>query len=138
MCSNVPHYREPVCFMSFGDPQDLVNRMIDYMEEISDRAYELLREDFKDVYAQIDAVKDDLVSPKPLTEVLDNYLHELPVVGFNSSNYDLNLIKPYFFQRLVFTDNDDDDDASSFQFLVKSNNQYKCISTKKKKEFFGH
>ncbi|KAL8613898.1 hypothetical protein ACOMHN_032888 [Nucella lapillus] len=131
VCSKVPDYREPVCFVSSGDPQDLVNRMIDHIEEISDKAYKLLKEDFKDVYAQIDAVKDDLVSPKPLKDVLDNYLHELPVVGFNSSNYDINLIKPYFFQRLVF--NDDDDDESTFQFLVKTNNQYKCISKKKMK-----
>ena len=32
---------------------------------------------------------------------LEAYLQELPVVGFNSAKYDLNVIKPYFFHRFV-------------------------------------
>ena len=38
---------------------------------------------------------------KELRERLEAYREELPVVGFNSSNYDLNVIKPYLFQLVT-------------------------------------
>jgi hypothetical protein len=68
------------------------------------------------------------------------------VVGFNSSRYDINVIKPYLIQALA-TDNQniatidldgDDDNAPDTQsrdtgikFVVKRNNQYMCIATSK-------
>ena len=72
------------------------------------------------------------------------------MVGFNSLNYDLSVIKPYFFQRVaslaVQTDKqaghditdlekekDEEEerekkDKSKLKFVVKDMNQYKCAS----------
>ena len=110
-----------MCFISDGDPQDLVNKMVDHLELISDHSYRLLREEFADVYDQLDqreveevkgeSTKTGLTS-KQLRHKLDAYLYELPVVGFNSSNYDLNVIKPYFFQRVANLAQQTDQQAS--------------------------
>ena len=121
ICSNVPTFQNPVCFISDGDPQDLVNKMVDHLELISDHSYRLLREEFADVYDQLDqreveeengeSTKTGLTAKQPRHK-LDAYLHELPVVGFNSSNYDLNVIKPYFFQRVANLAHQTDQQAS--------------------------
>ena len=46
ICSNVPTFDEAVCFISDGDPQDLVNKMVDHLKLTSDHSYRLLREEF--------------------------------------------------------------------------------------------
>ena len=59
VCSNVPSFEDTVCFISDGDPQSLVNKMVDYLEEVSDHAYHLLREEFADVFDQLDEKEDE-------------------------------------------------------------------------------
>ena len=39
VCSNVPGYEEPVCFITSGDSKQLVREMMRYLEAISDEAY---------------------------------------------------------------------------------------------------
>ncbi|KAL8600852.1 hypothetical protein ACOMHN_056510 [Nucella lapillus] len=57
--SNVPSYDEPVCFVSEGDPQKLVDRMFDHLEEIAQHAYLLSREEFADVYDELAAMAQE-------------------------------------------------------------------------------
>ncbi|KAL8581674.1 hypothetical protein ACOMHN_049230 [Nucella lapillus] len=54
--SNVPSKDEPVCFVSEGDPQKLVNGMFDHLEEIAQHTYLLSREEFADVYDELAAM----------------------------------------------------------------------------------
>ena len=56
-----------------------------------------------------------------LTKEFDNYLCELIVLGYDSSNYDLNLIKPKLIERLV----------KKIGFVIKKANNYLCIKTNK-------
>ena len=44
VCSNVPEFESPVCFISEGDPPNLVDRMGDYLELISTKAFQILRD----------------------------------------------------------------------------------------------
>ena len=39
--------------------------------------------------------------PIDLTQHLERYVHTLPIVGFNSGRYDLNLIKTYLLPYLI-------------------------------------
>ena len=85
---------------------------------------------------------------------IKSYLHKLPVIGFNSGKYDLNVIKPYLLscycsrcseeeeeeeeEQQQFTDNDDCDKrptnlSSPFHIVVKKNSNYMCIATAKLK-----
>ena len=52
-----------------------------------------------------------------------NYVSVLPVLGFNSSKYDLNLIKKYFPKHLGL--------ATDCQYVVKKTNQYTAVVTSK-------
>ena len=50
------------------------------------------------------------------------YLSQLPVLGFNSSSYDINLIKGALIEQLGMYE-------STNSFVVKKSNNYSCIST---------
>ena len=163
IASNVPSFTEPVCFVTEGNPQDLIDRMIDYLEQISKHSYHLLRDQFQSVFdALVTLIHGDNkqgVPAKMLAQRLDAFLSELPVVGFNSGKYDINVIKPFLIRRLLRSapvpknrqdkdgdyNSDDDDDShgddedetdqdkkknkSPLQFVVKRNNDFLCIST---------
>jgi hypothetical protein len=51
------------------------------------------------VYVSIAELDDSLV--KAPEKKLDDYLRQLPVIGFNSGNYDLNVIKPFLVNYFV-------------------------------------
>ena len=148
VASNVPNYEGPICFVTDGDPQKLVDRMVDYLETVSRASYENLHDHcFEQAYDQIqtriadeeenpDAERLGPLSGQKLEKLLDDYLSELPVFGFNSSKYDLNVIKPYFFSRMVRGGGGGRDDDhpfgfnhTPFKFQVKSGNVHKCIAT---------
>ena len=111
VCSNVPHFTEPKCrVVNKGDPQILVNSMVTYLENILDASYsQILYEDFSHVFEQLNKIEetqqqniDSLNVPaQTFRQKLQEYLRELPVVGLNSSRYDLNVIKPFLIQKFV-------------------------------------
>ena len=58
---------------------------------------------------------------KKLRDRLEEYLKELPVLGFNSGKYDLNAVKEFLFPVLVQNE--------GVQFTVKRNNNFMCLKT---------
>ena len=58
---------------------------------------------------------------KELSKKFQHYCHQLPVLGFNSAKYDLNLVK----SKLAYHLNLAEDDC----FVIKQNSAYTCIST---------
>ena len=58
-----------------------------------------------------------------LKQQLEQYLQELPVVGFNTGKYDANATKIDPFTRLV--------DSHKIKYTVKRNNTFMCIKTEK-------
>ncbi len=113
IASNVPDFDEPVCFVTDGNSQTLVDKMMTHLEQISQRSFELLKEHFSDVFEVLSAREKEETSEgfepkgrsaKQLIQQFETYLHQLPVIGFNSSCYDLVVIKPFLFQRLRESD----------------------------------
>ena len=117
VCSNVPGYENPACYISNGDPQMLANRMMDQLLEISQRSYSLLQIRYQPILKQLDQQiqtltqqeetskeedtgKKQRVYLKGLKCRLESYMKELPVLGFNSGKYDINIIKPYLYKHL--------------------------------------
>ena len=84
---------------------------------------------------------------KTLIGQLMGWLHHLPVIGFNSGMYDLNVIKQFFVPYLLKPskqddnddgkddddDEDDDDDDDDTRFVIKRQNTFMCFSTRKLK-----
>ena len=133
ICSNVPGFSLPCCFINEGDPNQLVDRFMNYLNKISNAAYKMLTKVYEDVFDSLknaletatanrslneDAICDvinkdnhsdndndaeeydgaeiSIITPEDIYKLiasLKGFLKELPVIGFNSGKYDLNLIK---------------------------------------------
>ena len=209
VCSNVPNYSQPKCFVSNGNSTLLVKNMVDYLVDISKESYRLMKQEFDFLFQSIDEklgetsttlyeekhrvyeisdeegedimetdseeeleseteedrefLDDDeeveeqgpsfyraldrererhsdddddsvqredstqehmkkKVNPlKKMREKLEDYLKELPVVGFNSGKYDLNAVKEFLFPVLLQNEN--------IQFTIKRNNNFMRLKT---------
>ena len=146
VASNVPGYEPAQCYITDGDSDKLVEEMMNNLIVISDAAYDSLLPSYVDVLADLDARKHaweeetkeaeeeedgkKTVNPyKPLEKQLQAWLHQLPVLGFNSGRYDLNAIKKFFVPLLIH--NNTAERASCF--VIKRQNNFMCLSTDKLK-----
>ncbi|XP_069106330.1 uncharacterized protein [Argopecten irradians] len=141
VCSNVPGFEEPYCIVEAGDAQVLVKKFVDYLKMIQCAAAEEMRRRFGGILEELDEElvgregdmsEDETVNLidyrfKELRKARDNllrYLDQIPVIGFNCSKYDLNLIKTVLVKHLHM-----DNELDNQSFVVKKCNQYMCIST---------
>ena len=108
ICSNVD--REPKCFIN-KDQSLLVDDMMKCLGNISDEVYKLATEKWDYVFTELEErekafepLPDDsdetaqqkqysLEKLRALQGSFHHYCRQCPVLGFNSSNYDLNLVK---------------------------------------------
>nr|XP_022301117.1 uncharacterized protein LOC111109328 [Crassostrea virginica] len=167
VCSNVEGFETPHCIV---DPHidSLVQKMVEYMENIANRGEELARKKFDYVLKELeDMIKDpptelcrishndrsdaltegdesweedlfdgcdDAYRSQPsdsaadelvkkliqLKEQFESYCKQMICLGFNSSKYDMNLVKSHLAKHLQMEKDN--------VFTVKRNNQYACLS----------
>ena len=139
VCSNVPSFTEPKFMRNHGSEQELIDDFVSYLEKIAAHSFILLKDQYADAYAQLDARQaseeqdpDSRIgqSARSLKNTLDAYLMELPVVGFNSGSYDLNLIKSTLFKRLSESDACESESARGpIKYIVKNGNHFKAIAS---------
>ena len=151
VASNVPGYESPSCFVTDGDSNKLVAEMMSHLHAVSDAAFESLKPSYESVLDELKMLKevwdsaekecgleddeneDDVdgknrTNPfKKLQDQLSSWLQQLPVIGFNSGKYDLNMIKR-FFVPFVLTPGEDQDESC---FVIKRQNTFMCFSTNK-------
>ena len=138
VASNVPGYEPAQCYVTDGDSDKLVADMMDHLTAISDAAYESVLPLYADVLEELKTRKEawdeeeeeedgkKTVNPcKTLEKQLQTWLRQLPVIGFNSGHYDLNVIKKFYIPYMV-KNND-------IQFVIKRQNTFMCFSTPKLK-----
>ena len=117
MASNVPGHEEVQCLVTDGNPDKLVADMMNILRAMSDAAYEDLKVSYEDVLEQLaEAITDwdereqaatttEESRPKnpykTLMGQLYGWLHQLPVIGFNSGKYDLNAIKKFLIPHFI-------------------------------------
>ncbi len=135
VASNVPGYDKPKHFVTNGNAQELLDGMVVYLEEISRASYETMQPDFQPIFEEIDTKMESLraknidkrVKQKRLNQLerlrqeLDAYLTVMPVLGFNSSRYDLNMTREYLYPAILR--------QGSIQILIKKGCAYQCIQT---------
>ena len=120
LASNVPGHETPQCYVTDGDSDKLVGSMMSDLSAISDAAFGMLMPSYDNVLNELEvrkdawheaerkAPKEDDSKPEDDEEVemgesktnpyktligqLLGWLHQLPVIGFNSGRYDLNVI----------------------------------------------
>ena len=134
---NVPGYEPAQCYITDGDSDKLVADMMAGLVATSDAAYDLLKPSYGSVLNELEARKeawDDAESEanaeesktnpfNTLAGQLHGWLHQLPVIGFNSGKYDLNMIKRSFVPLLI----------SNNAAVIKRQNTYMCLYTDKLK-----
>ena len=139
VASNVPGYEPALCFVTDGDADKLVGSMMTRLNTTSDAAFASLLPLYADVLADLDARKhaweeetkeaeeeaeEGRNNPyKTLIGQLLGWLRQLPVIGFNSGKYDLNMIKRSFVPLLI----------SNNAAVIKRQNTYMCLYTDKLK-----
>ena len=143
VCSNVPGYKEPKCFISDGSEVSLITTFMKYIEEIQERSYEESCLKFTEVFQALDdaIIDQELIeeefadkhfsnpvmykarSLSKLQTLFESYLATIPVIGFNSGSYDLNVMKGPLLKHLH--DND------KIQFTIKRDSRLQCIQTDK-------
>ena len=136
LASNVPGLEPALCFVTDGDADKLVGCMMTRLNTISDAAFASLLPLYADVLADLDARKyaweEDIKEAeeeeveggrnnpyKTLIGQLLGWLRQLPVIGFNSGKYDLNMIKCSFVPLLI----------SNNAAVIKRQNIYMCLYT---------
>ena len=132
VASNVPGYEPAQCYVTDGDSDKLVADMITRLNTISDAAYESLLPLYADVLEELKTRKEawdeeeeeqdgkKTVNPcKTLEKQLQTWLRQLPVIGFNSGKYDLNVVKKFFVPLLIHNN----------AAVIKRQNTFMCFST---------
>ena len=127
--SNVPGHTEAKCIISKGNEQELIDSFISEIETISKSSYEILKKQFEHIF---DILEERINStehsgphydnPSNLKDLLEEYIRVIPVVGFNSGRYDLNVIKTFLFRKLNQTD-------TKIKYILKTGNTFKAIAT---------
>ena len=126
VASNVPGYESGVCFLTEGSEEELIQKLVDYLESLSEVSYKLLLEKFDYVFEQLE--RSENVRKEKILNKFISYCKELVVLGFNSASYDINLIKPTLIQILL----------KDIQFLLKRTNSYLCLKTLKLRLIFRY
>ena len=151
----MPGHEDAQCYITDGDSDQLVEEMMNTLIAISDAAYDSFLPSYVDVLADLDARKHaweeetkeaeeeeeeeegaengkKTVNPyKKHMQQLYRWLRQLPVIGFNSGRYDLNVIKQFLIPYLL--KQDDEAAADEIQFVIKRQNTFMCFSTEKLK-----
>ena len=119
IASNIPNFEDPICFVAEGNETVLVQKLVDYMEKLSDAAYAILQERYEYVFDAL-AMSPNCRSENLLKE-FDAFIRELRILDYNSCKYDLPLIQTILIRELV----------EKIDFVIKKVNIYLCLKTTK-------
>ena len=146
VASNVPGHEDAQCYITNGDSDKLVADMMSHLHAVSDAAFESLKPSYESVLDKLKMLKEEWDSAeeecgleeaeseanadesktnpyKTLENQLLGWLRQLPVIGFNSGKYDLNMIKRSFVPLLIYNN----------AAVIKRQNTYMCLYTDKLK-----
>ena len=143
VASNVPGHEDAQCYITNGDSDKLVADMMSHLHAVSDAAFESLKPSYESVLDKLKMLKEEWDSAEeecgleeaenedevarknrtnPFKKLLDqlfSWLHQLPVIGFNSGRYDLNVVKKFFVPLLIHNN----------AAVIKRQNTFMCFST---------
>ena len=122
VASNVPGHEQVKCLVTDEDTNKLVSAMMDILRSMSDAAYDKIKDSYEYALEQLaealtnwdeqeetarsatDKESRPATNPyKTLMGQLYGWMHQLPVIGFNSGKYDLNAIKQFFIPYFLST-----------------------------------
>ena len=108
LCSNIDGYTEPY-FIEHRDVKELFRLMFLRLDEMTERAVEVMRQQMKPLYDKVLEKFEKLQKKQSKKEnyfsgqgvrALERYINEVPILGFNSGFYDINLNIEEFMMEL--------------------------------------
>jgi len=149
VCSNIPEFDKPVCFVRHSTVDECVERFVAYVELAAMKAEELLVPKYKYIRAKIrsfvksreqaesqfaeakfssSAMYKSRVALCGLQEKITSWIQQVPLVSFNGQNYDLHVMKAALVK--CFCDVDEEgNEETSIQHVVKKQEAMACITT---------
>ena len=138
ICSNVPKYTKAKTFVD-AESDKLVSSMLHYLYCVQKEASIAMQNKFSEIFSALETMietwNENQKNCKKMIEYLFkieeellDYCKQLPVLGFNSSRYDLNLIKTILTKFLV-----EKETNKNKIFTIKKGNSYCTISNKELK-----
>ena len=106
---------EPV-FIVDQDPENLINS---FMEDLQERQRKIA-EEVNSLYPLPESKDDRVQLPYNVRNLWRNWVNQVPVFGFNSGSYDINMIKEYFVKDIA---------EISDVNVAKKENSYMFLST---------
>ena len=109
IASNVPGFQKKTKFVLSHNPKNLTSLMFEYFDQISIKAKELMLQKMQPLIGYAE-------------EQVNSYCSSIPIVGFNSGFYDINLLaNEGFIKEIIKRDKS--------PFVIKEGNKYKVIKT---------
>ena len=82
-----------------------------------------------DILKQHPYPPDFQMLPGEVKEQCRQWVNQVPVIGFNSGQYDLNMVKEYFLKQQISYNKDDE--CNEDLFAAKKENNYMFLTTSK-------
>lgn len=143
ICSNIPGFQKPVCFVRETTEGECVERFAAYAVRIAQEAVRIVERSFDDIFDSLETVIDERERIEVewtdesmsnarthrarrrccgLENQLRDHLNAVPIVGFNSQKYDLNVIKASLVKHISRLDGE-------FKFVVKKCEAMSCMQS---------
>ena len=111
--------REGACYLVDENSERLIERFIEVLTEKQE-------EIASDVLKQHPYPSDFQVLPDDVKKQCKQWVNQVPVIGFNSGKYDLNIVKEYFVKEISYNK---DDKCNEDVFAAKKENDYMFLTT---------
>ena len=120
IATNVPGFEKEYFYLS-TNPDTIAEIMFEYFDKIVGKATTLMNSKMKHLRQAIENHYNNREKENWLAKV-QNYCSNIPILGFNTSFYDINLLAKYGFMKQIFK-------RDTQPFVIKSCNRYKVIKT---------
>ena len=121
IATNVPGFEEEYFILS-TNPDDISGLMFEYFDRIVEKSTILMMDKMKPLIDKITDHYNEREKEKWLANI-ESYCSSIPIVGFNSSFYDINLLSSYGFIKEILK-------RDSSPFVIKNGTRYKVIKTR--------
>jgi hypothetical protein len=99
IATNVPGFEEPHFILS-REPETIVVQMFEHFDKIAEKSRELMLNKMTELIEKVNEHYNEKEKTRFLNTI-DRYCSNIPIVGFNSSFYDINLLMNYGFMKEI-------------------------------------
>ena len=122
ICSNVDGFTEPHCIIN-SNVRKLYKELFLYFDSITNKVVSIMEEQYEGLFELIDTLPNGRMKDDYERKLRD-YVYQVPIMGFNSGKYDINLNITEFITEM----NKRNNPLINNLFALKIGNAYKSIS----------